>query len=146
MANGESLGPKGIVARFSLAILVVFATFNPWAKSFYHWAVQPVFATGGGIGTLGPIKVLAGLLLLVGWIVCVQATHRSIGLKGALLVAAILATVVWLLLSQHLLSAESSKSIALIALIIISGILAVGMSWSHISRKLSGQVDTDQVA
>ncbi len=105
MANAESLGPKGIVARFLLAILLVFATFNPWGKSFYHWTVQPVFATGGGIGTLGPVKVLAALLLLV---------------------AAILATLVWLLLSQHLLSAESSKPMA--------------------SRRLSGQVDTDQVA
>jgi hypothetical protein len=129
-----------------MAVVMVFATFNPWGRSFYHWAVEPVFAAGGGIGTLGPVKVLAGLLLLVGWVVCVQATRRSLGVAGTLLVAAVFSALVWLLIDQHLLSTDSSRSVALIALIIVSAILAIGMSWSHITRKLTGQMDTDQVA
>ncbi len=28
---------------------------------------------------------------------------------------------------------------------VLSGILAVGMSWSHIRRKVSGQYDTDEL-
>jgi hypothetical protein len=32
-----------------------------------------------------------------------------------------------------------------IVLFATSGILAVGMSWSHVRRRLSGQVDTDDV-
>lgn len=146
MANDDSISGGGIAGRFVLAIVVVFATFNPWSKSFFHWAVAPIFATGGGIGTLGPLKVLAGILLVIGWVICLQTTRRSLGVKGALLVAALLGTLVWLLIDQRLLTAGSSKSIALIVLVVIGGILGIGMSWSHLSRKLTGQVDTDQVA
>jgi len=32
-----------------------------------------------------------------------------------------------------------------VILILISSILAVGISWSHIRRKISGQVDADDV-
>ncbi len=146
MANDDSISGGGIAGRFVLAIVVVFATFNPWSKSFFHWAVAPVLATGGGIETLGPLKVLAGILLVIGWVICLQTTRRSLGVKGALLVAALLGTLVWLLIDQRLLTAGSSKSIALIVLVVIGGILGIGMSWSHLSRKLTGQVDTDQVA
>ena len=146
MANDDSISGGGIAGRFVLAIVVVFATFNPWGKSFFRWAVAPIFATGGGIGTVGPLKVLAGILLVIGWVICLQTTRRSLGVKGALLVAALLGTLVWLLIDQRLLTAGSSKSIALIVLLVLGGILGIGMSWSHLSRKLTGQVDTDQVA
>jgi hypothetical protein len=146
MANSESIGARGIATRFVLAVLVVFLTFNPWRQSFFHWAVAPVFAAGGGIGTVGPVKVLGGLLLLVGWIVCVQATRRSLGVKGALLVLAVLGAVVWLLYDRHILRTGSNRTVSLIILILLSAVLAIGMSWSHLSRKLTGQVDTDQVA
>lgn len=146
MASGESIGAGGIAARFGLAVAVVFCTFNPWGRSFFHWAVEPVFAAGGGIGTIGPVKVLLGLLLLVAWVICVTATRRSLGVKGSVLVLAVLGAVVWLLYDQGVLRTGSSKTIALIVLILVSAVLAVGMSWSHLSRKLSGQIDTDQVA
>lgn len=146
MANAESIGAGGIAARFGLAVAVVFCTFNPWGRSFFHWTVEPLFASGGGIGTLGPVKVLAGLVLLVGWIICGQATRRSLGIKGALLVLAVLGAIVWLLYDQGVLKTGSSRTVELIALIGVSAVLAIGMSWSHLSRKLTGQVDTDQVA
>ena len=146
MASDDAISGGGIAGRFVLAIVVVFATFNPWGKSFFHWAVAPIFATGGGIGTLGPVKVLAAILLVIGWVICLQTTRRSLGVKGALLVAALFGTLVWLLIDRRVLTAGSSKSIALIVLVSIGGILGIGMSWSHLSRKLTGQVDTDQVA
>lgn len=146
MASSDAISGRGVVGRFVLAIVVVFATFNPWGTSFFHWTIAPMFAAGGGIETLGPLKVLAGIFLVIGWVICLQSTRRSLGVKGALLVAALFGTLVWLLVDQRLVSAGSSKSIALIVLVIIGAILGIGMSWSHLSRKLTGQVDTDQVA
>jgi TRAP-type C4-dicarboxylate transport system permease large subunit len=67
-------------------------------------------------------------------------------MKGALLVVAIFATVIWLLIDQGLLSATGSRAIATIVLILVSIVLAIGMSWSHLNRRLTGQIDTDQVA
>ena len=146
MASSDAISGRGVAGRFVLAILVVFATFNPWGVSFFHWALAPIFAVGGGIGTLGPLKVLAGILLVIGWVICLQTTRRSLGVKGALLVAALFGTLIWLLIDQRLLTAGSSKSVALIVLVVIGAILGIGMSWSHLSRKLTGQIDTDQVA
>ncbi|MCI0697027.1 DUF6524 family protein [candidate division KSB1 bacterium] len=31
-------------------------------------------------------------------------------------------------------------------MIIFALVLAMGMSWSHLTRRLSGQIDTDQIA
>ena len=146
MATSDTLRGSGVFLRFLFAVLIVFATFNPWGASFYHWALAPLFGAGGGIGTLGPLKVLAGLVLIVGWVICIQSTKRSLGIKGALLVVAIFATVIWLLIDQRLLSATGSRAIATIVLILVSIVLAIGMSWSHLNRRLTGQVDTDQVA
>lgn len=145
MANGTELRGRGVLMRLFLAFVLVFATFNPWGGSYYHWAIAPVFETGGGIGTLGPLKLLAGLVLAVGWVVCIQATRRSLGLWGVLLVAGVMGTLIWLLIDQGLLSPEGSRTLATIVLLVISVVLAVGMSWSHLSRRLTGQIDTDRV-
>jgi hypothetical protein len=146
MASADALRGRGILFRLLLAVIIVFATFNPWGVSFYHWTLEPLFATGGGPGTLGPLKVLAGLLLIVGWVICIQATQRSLGLRGALLIVAIFAAVIWLLEDQGLLDASGSNTIATLILILVTLVLGIGMSWSHLSRRLTGQIDTDQVA
>jgi hypothetical protein len=64
---------------------------------------------------------------------------------GAALVAAICGGVIWLLISSGIVSANSGRGIARVVLIAISLVLAVGMSWSHLSRRLTGQADTDVV-
>ena len=142
----DALKGRGIVFRLLLAVVIVFTTFNPWGKSFYHWAVAPLFATGGGASTITPFKVLVALLLIVGWVICIQATKRSLGLRGALLLIAIFAAVIWLLDDQGLLDPTGGRTIATLILILLTLLLGLGMSWSHLSRRLTGQVDTDQVA
>lgn len=141
MASNEiSLG--GVAARVLAAAVLVFCTYNPEGMSFYHWAIAPVVH---GSASFTPLKFLAGVVLLAGWVIFLQATRRSIGPTGALLVAAITGGVIWLLIDQNLVSASSGKGIAHIVLIALALVLGVGMSWSHFSRRLSGQSDTDVV-
>ena len=61
MATGPSIG--GIALRALSALILVFATYNPEGKSFYHWAIAPLL--GGAPGT-GPasVKFLAGIALV----------------------------------------------------------------------------------
>jgi hypothetical protein len=141
MANGPSIG--GIALRAFSALILVFATYNPEGKSFYHWAVAPLV---GGAPTGGPasVKFLTGLALAAGWVVFLTATRRSIGLAGSALVLAISGGLVWMLLDFGVVSANSARGITYVVLICTALLLAVGMSWSHLSRKLSGQVDMDQ--
>lgn len=140
MASGPGFG--GIAARTLAALVLVFATYNPERVSYWHWAVAPL---RGGEPTSGPasLKFLVGLALLGGWAIFLNATRRSIGMGGALLVMAISGGLVWLLIDFGLVSAGSARGITYVVLICTALLLAVGMNWSHLSRKLSGQVDMD---
>ena len=147
----EGLTGRGFGMRLVAALVLVYATYNPTGHSFYHWALEPLVSSSAP-ATVEPatthapaaLKVLVGLLLVTGWVVFLQATRRSLGLLGAGLALAISASVIWLLISWHVFSASTSI-LTHIALVVLSLILAVGLSWSHITRKLSGQQDTDTV-
>lgn len=145
MRNSDTLSWGGIGIRFLLALVLVYATWNPTGTSFVHWAIMPLFGGGAGEGGAGaPLKFLVGVVLIAGWVLYLQATRRSLGAAGALLVGALCGGVVWLLASWKLFSMQG-PAIAHIVLVVLAIILAMGMSWSHISRRMSGQVDTDQV-
>jgi hypothetical protein len=146
----EGLTSGGLALRFFSALALVYATFNPTGYSFYHWALWPLFhrsapaavsTSGGGPAAL---KVLVGLLLFAGWVVFVQATKRSLGLLGAFLALAISAAGIWLLVSWRVF-AVGGNTLVHIGLIVVSVILTAGLSWSHFTRKLTGQQDTDTV-
>lgn len=141
MANGPSFG--GIALRALAALVLVFATYNPEGVSFYHWALAPLI---DGTTSAGPmsVKFLAGIALIAGWVVFLTATRRSIGIGGSVLVLAISGALVWILLDFGIVSAKSGRGLTYVVLICTALLLAVGMSWSHLSRRLSGQVDMDQ--
>jgi Family of unknown function (DUF6524) len=128
-------------ARTVAALVLVFLTYNAEGWSYYHWAVAPL-ATGTGFNAL---KFLAGILLLVAWVVFLQATRRSIGVVGAVLVTAVCGGVIWLLIDYNVVSASSTKGMTRVVLIAVAVVLGVGMSWSHLSRRITGQADTDVV-
>lgn len=139
----ERLSGKGVLGRLVAALVLVYATFNPEGVSYYHWALQPVIQ---GTMAVTALKAVAGLLLLIAWIVFLQATRRSLGLKGSLLALALLAALVWLLSEWRILPLGTARAVGHVALVVTALVLAVGMSWSHVTRRLSGQVDTDEVA
>ncbi|MFT7127329.1 MAG: hypothetical protein ACI9HX_001006 [Pseudoalteromonas tetraodonis] len=74
-----------------------------------------------------------------------RATLRSLGSLGLGLACALFAAVVWALVYYQAISLGTNKVFQDILLACVTGILALGMSWSHIRRGLSGQVDTDDV-
>lgn len=139
------IGPAGLLLRVLGAILLVYATFNPTGHSFFHWALAPLVGMGPAAGGSAALKFLAGVVLLIGWVVVLQATRRSIGLLGAGLALALCGGLIWLLVEQHVVSPTGSAAIAHIALLAVGLVLGVGMSSSLLSRRLTGQVDTDQV-
>jgi hypothetical protein len=136
MANKFDMG--SLLARWVFALLLVLGTYNPSDFSYVSWAF--------GEGTeFGPIVALVGLVLLIGWIVYLTATFQSMGWLGITLGAALFACIIWLLVDIGWLSVSSPSALSWIALIILSLILALGISWSHIWRRLTGQIDVDEV-
>ncbi len=143
--SATELGWGGIFGRFTFALALVYATWNPFGKSFTHWVLLPLFGRGNEAAAANaPVKFLLGIALLVGWVLFIQATRRSLGMAGALLVAAVCGGIVWLLAWWKVIDLHGS-AIAHVILIAVAVVLTIGMSWSHISRKLSGQMDTDTV-
>jgi hypothetical protein len=139
------VGPAGLLLRMLGSLVLVYATFNPTGHSYFHWVVAPLIGMGAPTGGSSALKFLVGVLLIIGWVVVLQATRRSIGLTGAFLALALCGGLIWLLIEQHVVSPSGSAAIAHIALVSIALVLGVGMSWSLVSRRLTGQVDTDQV-
>ena len=143
--RSDGLSWGGAVARFVAALVLVYATWNPEGVSFYHWAIAPIVGDAPpATGSLA-LRFLAGILLAIGWVVFLQAARRSLGVAGAVLSFALCAGVIWLLIEQRVVSPTSARAIGHIALLAIALVLAAGMSWSHMSRRLSGQLDTDEV-
>ena len=139
MADRFSWG--SLALRILAALVLVFATYNAEGWSYYHWALAPL-ASGAGFNAL---KFLAGILLVVAWVVFLQATRRSIGIMGAVLVTAVCGGVIWLLIDYNVVSASSTRGLTRVILIAVAVVLGVGMSWSHLSRRITGQGDTDVV-
>jgi uncharacterized protein DUF6524 len=138
----DTISMTGVLVRFVAALALVFLTWNAEGWSYYHWTIDPLIR---GAGNFTAIKFLAGTVLVASWVVFLQATRRSIGLMGAALVGAICGGVIWLLISGGIVTANSGRGLARVVLIGLSLVLAVGMSWSHVSRRLTGQADTDVV-
>jgi len=57
--------------------------------------------------------------------------------------AAVIGTLIWFLSDIGLVHAGSASAIAWLALIALGTLLAVGLSWSHVWRRLSGQLEVD---
>jgi hypothetical protein len=138
MAAYKGLTWTGFFLRLLAAFVLVFSTYNPSGMSYYHWLSK-------NITSPTPMLALAGILLLIGWTIYLRATARSLGIFGLLLAAAFFGTLLWLVIDAGLVHADSIKAITYIVLFILCCILAIGISWSHIRRRMTGQVDVDEV-
>jgi len=126
----------GIFLRWLGAFILLVATFNPTEWNYVKWSVA------NGNSQL-PLTLFLGLLLLVGFLIYLLATLRSIGKFGMVLVAALFGSGLWVLYSWGLLSLENSALNTWLGLFALSLILGVGLSWSILKRRLSGQATVD---
>ncbi len=126
------------VLRWIFAFLLITATFNPSQWNFVQWARANYQAEL-------PLTVLFALILLVCYIIYLRATLRSIGAFGMTLVLALVGSILWVLYDWEYLSLENTNVVVWLAIIALSLVLGVGMSWSFVRRALTGQYDMDDV-
>ena len=128
----------GFLLRLLASFILVFSSYNPSGYSYYHWVSE-------NINSLTPMIALAGVLLLIGWTILLRATFRSLGPFGLLLAAAFLGVLLWMMIDWDWFDADSLTAVTYIVLAVLSGVLAIGVSWSHIRRRITGQIDVDDV-
>lgn len=137
MASSK-FGFKDFGIRLLFALVLVFAAYNPFGYSFFHWVKE-------NLDALTPWMALAGIILIIGWTMYIRATLRSLGPFGLLLAFAFFGVLLWIVVDLGLVSAENVKTLATLVEILFACVLATGMSWSHIRRRMSGQLDVDDV-
>jgi hypothetical protein len=134
----KSFGFMDFIWRWGAAILLVFATYNPSGHSFVHWFFESL-----GEQNLGAAHFLVGAILVAGWAAFLVATGNSLGSLGTVIGAALIGGSIWLLVDLGVVRANSASSMTWLALFALATLLAIGMSWSHIWRRLSGQLEVD---
>jgi len=138
MAITNEMSWFGIGIRYFIALVLVFSTYNPEGYSYIDWVIN---LESGSI----PFKILTGVVLLIGWAVYIRATRRSLGMIGIVLAIAFFSTLLWLFIDLEVIPANSIRAVTYIVLFVIGSLLATGMCWSHIRRRISGQVDVDEI-
>lgn len=129
----------GFILRWLFAFVLLVATYNPTEWSFVRWAVR-------NWQEQTPLAVFVGLVLAVAYVLFFTAVLRGIGALGVLLVLAVIAALVWVLADLGWLSLENPTAITWIALFALSVVLAVGMYWGILWRRISGQLEVDDQA
>lgn len=128
----------GFVIRWIFAFVLLAATYNPTQWNYVRWSME-------NADTNLSMTVLLGLVLFVGYIIYLRATLRSIGIFGMILILAVVGTLLWVLFDQGVISLDNPTINTWIAIVAMSVVLAVGLSWSIVRRKLTGQADMDDV-
>ncbi len=138
----SSFSLASFLLRWLVALVLVFATFNPTDYSYYRWVAGMDAGMDGGNLAL---KALAGVALVILYVIYLRATWRSIGPIGVSLAAAFLGALIWVTIDLGLLNLEQPTIITWVLLFALATILAIGISWSHVRRRVSGQADMDDV-
>lgn len=138
MAKKTAFGFDNFLLRFVFAVILVFVTYNPEGVSYYHWIYEalPEFTV---------LKAFVGVILLIGWIILIRATIGSLGVFGIVLAGAFFGLAIWLVIDVLGLSTDSFRVISYIIEVMLASVLSIGVSWSHVRRRISGQLDTDEV-
>lgn len=125
----------GMLVRILFAVILVLATWNPAGVSYVQWALIDT-------SSFDATKALVGVVLLAAWILCVRATWVSLGLMGVVLAAVVIGVFVWWLVSVGIVATDQ-RTFAWIVLVAVGVVLGIGMGWSLLRQKATGQVETD---
>lgn len=126
----------GFLLRWLFAFVLLAITYNPTSFNYTRWANQNWEASL-------PLIVLGGLVLVVIYVVFLTAVFRGIGRLGVILILAVFAAFVWVMYDFGWLSLDNPSALTWIALIALSVVLAIGMYWGILWRRISGQIEAD---
>lgn len=130
----QGITGSGIALRVVVAVALVLITFNPSGTSFYHWlAAPPVGITA--------VKAFLGVALLIAWLVCLRTAYVALGAVGLVLGCLLLGTFVWVLFDMDLLHDVGRQAMVWIGLVVFGIVLGVGLSWSLIRARTTGQIE-----
>ena len=133
----ERLTLGGFLLRLAATALLVVLSYNPSGYSYLHWVAA-------ALPKVAPLQAVAGLALLGAFAFCAHATWRSLGAFGVLLASALCLALVWLIVSWGWIRLDDGGVLGWLADALLAVLLAIGVSWSLLERRVTGQVVVDE--
>lgn len=122
----------GILTRTLSCFLLVFATWNPEGYSYFDWVVRDHTS-------LLSAKVAVGAFLSGCFLLYMRATWVSLGILGCAALASVVLSGYLSMRRLGLLDPNAPFWSGYIVLILLSLTLSVGICWSHMKRRITGQ-------
>ncbi len=126
----------GFFSRWLLAMFIVLVAYNPSGYSYFHWIFES--SDGNWLG-----KILVGLVLAITYATFFLAALRSLGVSGMVVWGGLFVAIEWFLV--RFFEPLTTGTVVTMALIVLASVLGIGVSWSYIRARLSGQLDTNDV-
>ncbi|MBF0460429.1 MAG: hypothetical protein HQL87_03455 [Magnetococcales bacterium] len=126
---------QSFLLRLLMAFLIVFVVYNPTGYCYTRWVIES--------DSFNLLKLFVGMSLLIVLLIFSKAALQSLGKAGIVLAVTFFSLFFWMLIKYGLLTI-SNHLIQYLVLVIVSLVLAIGVSWSHIWHKLTGQVDVEE--
>jgi hypothetical protein len=126
-----------LVARVLVAAFLVFGTYNPGGRSYYHWLRAS--------DASAVWKLSASLLLAVAYAVVIPVVWRALGFGGIVLTTTLAGSASWVLVETGWVSLAAPHAPVWIALAMLAFVVGVGLCWMLIGRILDGQLRTRDI-
>lgn len=128
-------GFSDILLRFFALFCLMLISYNPYGFSIVAWIQSD----------LSPFSIGCSLIVIAIWGVVLWMAYLGIGKLGGLLVMGILLVLLWMASSAGVTVFESFEGAVFTIEIFVSMLLAIGLSWAHLRRRISGQFSTDDL-
>lgn len=119
--------------RWLLAAFLVFGTYNPSGTSYYHWVAYAP--------ELSPTQITAGILLLALTVAILRMAFMSTGYFGTAALALTVLMGIVFGAGLGLFEVEEVFFTTYTIELIVSIVVGIGLSWSFIQKRLSGERD-----
>jgi len=119
--------------RCLLSALVVFGAYNPSGTSYYHWVARSPDLT--------PAQIAVGILVFTGIVAILRMAFMSTGYLGAAALTLMLLMSIVFGVGLGLFEFEDVAFTTYTIQIVVSLLLGIGLSWSFIQKRLSGERD-----
>lgn len=126
------------IARGFFCAFLVFSTYNPSEISLFHW-IKNQFTE------FWALQIPLIIVLLILFYLIIRASILMLRISGALIVAAILISLVWVLKDFGLINLENRIQLELTILLSITGFFTVGVSAMSIYTRLTGQLNLEDL-
>ena len=126
-----------LAARVMFAAFLVFGTYNPGGRSYFHWMRESSAAVTW--------KLVASFLLVIAYGVTVPVVWRALGFGGIALTTLLATTAIWVLVEAGWINLAAPNAPIWIGLSVIAFVVGVGMTWMLIGRILDGQLRTRDI-